>query len=308
MLERKNPPIPVFFAIAIVAISFAAIFVKMANTSPSITSMYRMWLSSFILLPFVWNKKSEIVKIEKKTWLGLFFSGVFLSLHFVLWFYSLEYTSVASSTMILATQPIISLLLGFLLYKERTTTSSVISMCVAIFGVGFIGFGDIGFSDKALFGDFLSFLCVIAVAAYLLFGQNIVKGLSHWVYSFFVFLFSAVTLTIYNVLAGYKLLGYNLYDWKIFILLAIIPTVAHVINNWLLNYVNATTISMSILGEPVGASILAYFFLNEVLSMTQMIGGVFVLIGVWSFLMRQRTSDQKLKMYHEKTQIKKDLA
>ncbi|MDF2946213.1 MAG: EamA/RhaT family transporter [Bacillales bacterium] len=309
MINKTNPPIPIFFTISIIAISFAAIFVKMANTDPSITSMYRMWLSSAILLPFVYIKRKEIPKIDKKVWLGLFLSGIFLSFHFVLWFSSLEYTSVASSTMILATQPIISLLFGFFLYKERTNLSSVISMCVAIFGVCFIGFGDIGFSDKALFGDFLSFLSVIAVVGYLLFGQNIVKGLSHWIYTFFVFFFSSIVLTIYNLFKGLELTGYNAYDWKIFILLAIVPSVAHIINNWLLNYVNATTISMSILGEPVGASILAYIFLHEVLSITQIIGGMFVLVGVWTFLMKQKANNKNYEILNEDSSIlKKDLA
>ncbi|BBP89691.1 hypothetical protein BsIDN1_33090 [Bacillus safensis] len=60
-------------------------------------------------------------------------------------------------------------------------------------------------------------------------------------------------------------------------MLAIIPTMSHVINNWLLTYVNATTISMSILGEPVGATILAVWLLGEKVTLLQMLGGLLVL-------------------------------
>ena len=67
-----------------------------------------------------------------------------------------------------------------------------------------------------------------------------------------------------------------------------IPSLAHIINNYLLNYVNATTISMSILGEPVGASILAFFLLNEVLAGFQLIGGVIVIISVFLYLVQQQ--------------------
>lgn len=74
----------------------------------------------------------------------------------------------------------------------------------------------------------------------------------------------------------------------IFLLLAIIPTMSHVINNWLLTYVNATTISMSILGEPVGATILAVLLLGEKVTLLQMFGGLLVLLGVFFFLMQQR--------------------
>ena len=69
----------------------------------------------------------------------------------------------------------------------------------------------------------------------------------------------------------------------IFLLLAIIPTMSHVINNWLLTYVNATTISMSILGEPVGATILAVLLLGEKVTLLQMFGGLLVLLGVFFF-------------------------
>lgn len=78
-----------------------------------------------------------------------------------------------------------------------------------------------------------------------------------------------------------------------FLLLAVVPTVSHVINNWLLNYVNATTISMSILGEPVGASILAFFLLGERLNAMQMIGSMLVLFGVSVFLLQQEKTNSK---------------
>ena len=80
-----------------------------------------------------------------------------------------------------------------------------------------------------------------------------------------------------------------------FLLLAVVPTVSHVINNWLLNYVNATTISMSILGEPVGASILAFFLLGERLNAMQMIGSILVLFGVSVFLLQQQKEQQKCR-------------
>jgi drug/metabolite transporter (DMT)-like permease len=95
-------------------------------------------------------------------------------------------------------------------------------------------------------------------------------------------------LTIYNLSAGVAVTGYPAKEWGIFLLLASVPTVSHVINNWLLNYVNATTISMSILGEPVGATILAFFLLNENLAGWQIVGGLLVLVGVFFFLTKKQ--------------------
>lgn len=289
-MEQTNgsKSIAIPLAISIIAISFSAIFVKWSDAPATILSMYRMWLAGILMLPMVYINRKEFKKLSKKDWLLLLFSGAFLALHFALWFGSLKLTTVASSTIILALQPLVSLLGGFLLYKERTTSAAIMTMGIAIIGAMMIGWGDIGLSKASLLGDLLSFLSVIAVVGYLLIGQSIVKKISHWVYTSSVFLFAAILLTIFNLITSEALTGYPPKEWGIFLLLAIVPSLSHVINNWLLNYVNATTISMSILGEPVGATILAVILLNERLTGSQIAGGVLVLAGVFYFLLQQQ--------------------
>ncbi|WP_235907230.1 DMT family transporter [Niallia circulans] len=289
-MEQTNgsKSIAIPLAISIIAISFSAIFVKWSDAPATILSMYRMWLAGILMLPMVYINRKEFKKLSKKDWLFLLFSGAFLALHFALWFGSLKLTTVASSTIILALQPLVSLLGGFLLYRERTTSAAIMTMGIAIIGAMMIGWGDIGLSKASLLGDLLSFLSVIAVVGYLLIGQSIVKKVSHWVYTSTVFLFAAMLLTIFNVASSEAFTGYPPKEWGIFLLLAIVPSLSHVINNWLLNYVNATTISMSILGEPVGATILAVLLLNERLTGSQIAGGLLVLAGVFYFLLQQQ--------------------
>lgn len=274
--------------ISIIAISFAAIFVKWSEAPATIISMYRMYLASALLLPMVFVKRSEFKKLTKKGWASLMIAGVFLALHFALWFESLKLTTVASSTIILALQPIVALLGGFVFFKERTNKWAILTIAVSMIGVVMVGWGDFGLeSREMIIGDLLSFLSVIAVVGYLLMGQNNVKKVSHWIYSFCVFFFAAVALTIYNVFAGIPLVGYEAREWGIFLLIAIFPTIAHVIYNYLLNYVNTTTISMSILGEPIGATILAVLLLGEQVMVLQVVGGCIVLLGVFLFLRGQ---------------------
>lgn len=274
--------------ISIIAISFAAIFVKWSDAPATILSMYRMWFASILLMPIVWINRKDFLKITKIDWSLLFFSGFFLALHFALWFGSLKFTTVASSTIILALQPIVAMVGGFFLFRERTGSSQLLMMGIAVIGAVMVGWGDFGLSKEAIMGDILSFLSVIAVVGYLLIGQSTVKKVSHWIYSFCVFLFASIVLTVYNLAAGAAFGGYEAREWGIFLLLAIVPTIAHVIHNWLLNYVNATTISMSILGEPVGATALAAIFLGELLVGWQIVGGLLVLIGVFLFLVQQQ--------------------
>lgn len=273
--------------ISIVAISFAAIFVKWSHAPATILSMYRMILATLLLLPVVWFKRVEFKKLTNKEWLLLFVAGMFLALHFALWFGSLKLTTVASSTIILALQPIIALIGGVIIFKERTTKSALMTMGIAVIGAVMVGWGDFGLSRNAILGDILSFLSVIAVVGYLLIGQKAVKKVSHWIYSFAVFGFAAIALVVYNMLTGVTMGGYDLKEWGIFVLLAVVPTISHLINNWLMNYVTATTISMSILGEPVGATILAAIFLGERLVGWQIVGGILVLVGVFLFILQQ---------------------
>ncbi|WP_100489208.1 DMT family transporter [Sporolactobacillus pectinivorans] len=286
--RNSSSSVGLLLIVSMIAISFASIFVKWSHAPATVISMYRMYLACVLLLPMVWRKRREFSKLSKKDWLFLTLSGVFLALHFALWFGSLKLTTVASSTIILSLQPIVALLGGFLVYKEKTKLSTLVTIGISIIGVVMVGWGDFGLSKYVIIGDFLSFLSVIAIVSYLLIGQNTVKKISHWIYSFCVFLFAAFALTLYNLFAGVALGGYSSQEWGIFLLLALFPTIAHVIYNLLLNYVNTATISMSILGEPVGATILAVILLGEHVVIMQIIGGFFVLLGVFLFLTKQR--------------------
>ncbi|MEK5269816.1 DMT family transporter [Aeribacillus sp. FSL K6-8394] len=113
--------------------------------------------------------------------------------------------------------------------------------------------------------------------------------------SFCVFFIGGFVLLIYNLSYEIPLIHYSVHDWGIFVLLALVPKIfGHALFNWLLKYLDATTISMSILGEPIGAIILAYLFLGEATSISQMIGGALSLIGVSMFLKNKGLSNKEL--------------
>ena len=283
--------IPLLLAIAIIFISFAAVFVKWSDAPATVISMYRMYLSSLFLLPFVYVYRKDLAKISIKKWILLIIAGMFLALHFALLFESLKLTSVANSTIILTLQPIVALIGGYFIFKERTNRTTLLTLAIAIIGIVMVSWDDFDLQQpSALLGNFLSFLSVLAVVGYLFIGQSNVRGISHWVYSFIVFFVAGVTLHVYNIIIDTPIIGYEGKEWGIFLLLAIFPTVAHVIFNYLLNFVNSSTISMSVLGEPVGATFLAFFILNETITLLQLIGGLIVLFGVFLFLMQQRKS------------------
>lgn len=286
MHVKKPPvPVPVLLLTGIVAISFSAIFVKWSSAPASIQGMYRLLLTSLLMLPFAPKYGEEIKAISRKEWLLLGASGFMLALHFLLWMGSLKYTSVASSTMIMSLEPVFIMAGSFLLYKERSAVSAILGLAVAICGVCLIGWGDVGLSPDNVKGDLLSIGGTAAVAVHLLIGKKLVARIPSYLYSLIVFILAGAVFAVYNGVSGISFFDYPPREWEIFVLLAVVPTVfGHILFNWLLQYTSATTVSMSILGEPVGASILAFILLGERLTGLQWSGGVLVLGGLAFYL------------------------
>lgn len=286
-MNAKKPPVPVplLMLIGIVAISFSSIFIKWSSAPASVQGMYRLLFTSLLMLPFARPYSGAAFALRRKDWLLLGFSGLMLALHFLLWMGSLKFTSVASSTMIMALEPVFIMLGSYLLYKEKSTLSAITGLGIAIFGTVFIGWGDIGLSPDNVKGDLLSVGGTAAVAVHMMVGQRLVSRMPSYLYSLIVFISAAIVFAVYNLLAGIPFFNYPPKEWGIFVLLAVVPTVfGHILFNWLMQYVSATTVSMNILGEPVGASILAFLLLGEQLNGLQWAGGLLVMGGLAVYL------------------------
>ncbi|CAM4236157.1 DMT family transporter [Paenibacillus typhae] len=286
-MNIKKPPVPVplLMLVGIVAISFSAIFIKWSSAPASVQGMYRLLFTSLLMLPFARPYSAAAFALKKKDWLLLGFSGFMLALHFLLWMGSLKFTSVASSTMIMALEPVFIMIGSYVLYKEKSTKSAILGLGIAIFGTVFIGWGDIGLSADNIKGDLLSVGGTVAVSVHMMVGQRLVSRMPSYLYSLIVFISASFVFAVYNLAAGIPFFDYPPKEWGIFVLLAIVPTVfGHILFNWLLQYVSATTVSMNILGEPVGASILAFLLLGEKLNGLQWAGGILVMGGLAVYL------------------------
>ncbi|MBY9078496.1 DMT family transporter [Paenibacillus sp. HN-1] len=310
MPHKKPPvPVPVLLLIGIIAISFSAIFVKWSSAPASIQGMYRLLFTSLIMLPFAPRYGGAIKALSRKEWLLLGASGFMLALHFLLWMGSLKYTSVASSTMIMSLEPVFIMAGSFLLYKERSAVSAILGLAVAIGGVCLIGWGDVGLSPDNVKGDLLSIGGTAAVAVHLLIGKKLVARMPSYLYSLIVFILAGAVFAVYNGVSGISYFDYPSREWGIFVLLAVVPTVfGHILFNWLLQYTSATTVSMSILGEPVGASILAFVLLGERLTGLQWSGGVLVLGGLAFYLYMggraaAREQEELIRQANERLQV-----
>lgn len=285
--------IALFFAVF--ALSTSAIFVKIADAPSAITAFYRLFFAALILLPFLIGNRShrqELVGLTKKQWgLGIL-SGLFLACHYVLWFESLQYTSVASSTVIVTLQPLFAMIGGYFLFKERFSKGAILGFFVALLGCFIIGWQDFQISGDALYGDILAFIAAGIITGYFFIGQSVRKDLSLVTYSIIGYGSSAVFLAIYALSQQQAFMGYSPNTWWAFLGLAFIATIlGQTIFNWLLKWLSTTVISMSILGETIGTCILAYFILGEVISIQQGVGIIVILLGLALFLIQQRKTN-----------------
>ena len=285
----KNKMIIPYVAVVIgvIALSLSAIFVRLIEEAPvAITASYRLLLAGIILSPYVLLKKrEEIKKLRKREgWIAVL-AGISLAIHFILWFESLQYTSVASSVVLVTLQPIFAFIGTYLFFKERFSSATIISMFIAIFGSFVIVMGDFQIGGDAFYGDMLALSAALFITIYFLIGQQIRLKTSVTTYTFIAYSIGGLFLLFYALLKGYPIVQYPANDWLYFILLAIIPTIFGLnLLNWSLKWFSTSLISMAIILEPIGASIFAYFLFNEIISWSQWLGGTIIIFGLYLFV------------------------
>ena len=285
---KVHPYIPIL--IGVISVSLSAIFVKLANAESGVIAFYRMFFSVLIMAPlFLWKYSHEVKKLMRRDWLFSSIAGVFLAFHFILWFESLQYTSVASSTVLVTLQPLFAFIGTYLFFKEKISRKTIFAGSIAIAGSVCISWGDFQLSGSAFYGDLLALIACALVTAYLLFGQDVRQRLSLVTYTMIVYGVSTITLFFYVLIKEESFGPYTTIDWNWFILLAIVPNLlGHTLFNWAIKYVSTNVVSVAILFEPIGAAILAMFIFKEYLVATQIIGGLVVLLGIVLFVVDEK--------------------
>ncbi len=275
-------------AVAMVSISFASIFIKWSESPPFLIAAYRLAITSVMLLPYlVWTGGlSEIKSLKPKELFLIFLSSVALTFHFGLWIVSLGLTLVSTSVILVTSHPIFVAGVSHFLLRERVKRAAALGIMIAFAGVALISLTDYSVGAGTLFGDMLAFLGGLCAGIYFLCGRVARQSVSVAPYAFSVYGISAVLLFVSGAAAGDKLVITSNRELILFALLALVPTIfGHTMFNYALKKVPAHIISTSVLGEPVGASVLAYFLLeNEVPSIWIIVGGALVVGGLYVVL------------------------
>jgi len=284
---------------AILAVSTASIFIRFAQReAPSLViAAFRLTFASLILAPIaLTHHRAELRALTRRELLLALLSGVFLALHFATWITSLEYTTVASSVVLVSTSPLWVALLAPLVLRERLTRPVLVGMLLALTGGVVIALSDACvwqnglacpslaefMKGKAFLGNFLALAGAWMVAGYLLIGRRLRAKMSLVPYIFVVYSIAAIALIVIMFASGETPLGYSPMTYVWMLLLALIPQlIGHSTYNWALRYMPAALVAVTTLGEPIGSTILAYFILREAPTWIKLGGAGMILAGIW---------------------------
>jgi len=264
----------------ITSISFAAIFIRFCDDVPAIMiATYRLVIASAVLLVMCRIKGAAFRHVGRRELLFSLLGGVFLAFHFVTWITSLKYTSVASSVVLVTTNPIFVGIFSYVVLKEKQNVELIIGIVLCFAGSIMIAIGDGGLQNFALsgrgavIGDILALVGAVMASGYLIVGSRVREKLDILTYITIVFSMSAVLLLIMSFVLRIPFGGYKASSYLFMVLLAVIPQlIGHTAFNWALKHLKASMVAITILGEPIGATILAYLFFGETVRTFQIIG------------------------------------
>jgi len=267
----------------IAAVSFGSIFVRLAEAPPLVIAAYRLGLASLLIGPVALIRSGqELRTLSRRDLFYLVISGVFLALHFSLWIASLNYTTVASSVILVDMSPLFVGLFSHLLGMDRVTKWMLGGILLSVVGSVAIGYGDFTLGGGALWGDILALGGAVMVTGYLLVGRRLRQGLSLLPYISLTYSAAAAVTLLLCLFTRQRFTGYSSATYLMFILLALVPQlIGHSAFNWALGYLSAPLVSVAILGEPIGATILAYLILKEAPTLLKIVGGAMILSGIY---------------------------
>ncbi len=301
MSSQLKPAIPplvgIAFGILVVSTSSIAIRFAQAYAPSLVIAAWRLGVASLVLAPIVLRRERAVLQRLTRIQGSLAVaSGVFLAAHFVTWIASLEHTTVASSVVLVSTMPLFMAALAPLTLRERITRPVLAGMLLATAGSVAIGLSDVcrwqgGLEcrasltggSQALFGDLLAIAGALAGAGYFLIGRRLRPGLSLLTYIGLTYGTAAIVLLLLVLLRGLPLFGYPAAAYVWFVFLGLGPQLlGHSSFNWALRFLPAAFVGITLLGEPVGSTILAALLLHEqpspakALAMALTLGGIYL--------------------------------
>lgn len=299
-LKPSLSQIAIVLVIGIFGVSLAAVWIRLAVdvAAPSSKIGFSLFLAASrliiavpILLP-IWKNLSRS-KVNSKAYGYAIAAGICLAVHFATWITSLAYTSIAASTVLVTTNPIWVGLFSWWWYGEKLTRRGICGIGVALVGGTIIAIADSnggGSYSNPILGDVLALIGAVMSSLYIIFGSRAQrKGLNTGNYVAIAYSTAALGLLPTPFLYDTGYFGYKPSVYLYVLLMAVLSQViGHTSLNWAVRWISPTLVSLSLLFEPVVASLVGALVFKEIPSLGLLLGGLIILVAIAIFLRSER--------------------
>ncbi len=264
-------------SVALLAVSSSAWVVRLLPDTSAITlAFWRMFLASALVFLFSYKTILSFVPNKK-----IVLAGIFLGIHFALFFRAVQLTSIAEAALLGTTAPIFTEIYGFVFQKKKPVMMVLAGLLVAFTGATIL-ISQGSFSETGSLGNVFAVLCSVAMALVLIVGKEVRKETALFEYTRWLFFFASITLFFVSLLVGVSVFAFSAEEFPWFLFLALVPTVVgHNIFYYLIKTLSTTTVAAVPLGEPVVSSLGALFLFGEPITLAVIVGGGITLLGVF---------------------------
>ncbi|MBK1897924.1 DMT family transporter [Chryseobacterium paridis] len=266
--------------LAVMSLATGGIFVKLSSLLPINTALYRVIFSLIFLIPFIHKK---IRMVDRKSWIIILFSGVFLAVDLILWNTSFQFTSVANANLFVNLVPFTTIPLSYFIFKEKPSKNFLLGLVICIIGIIILMSGKFSITNSGNYkGDLLAFSASIFYGLFLLSVYKVRLKVDAPTIMFISGLGSIPVLLLGTIL--FEGLQYPVTPKEISILLGL-ALLSQLLGQGLLSYclgkISIMLSSVIILSQPVFAAVYAYFLFEETLSLKEVLGIIIILTGIY---------------------------
>ena len=287
----------IVLAVGLIGTSHGAIFARMADAHPIVTSAMRVGLAALVVIPFaLWRDYRVFATLKRRPLMLAVGAGVFLAAHFATWIASLDLTSIANSVVLVTLNPIWIAFYTMMVTRRLPPGAVAISIMLAVGGSVIIGYGSAGMGGGQLTGDILAVIGGICMSGYLLLGQAARRDLPLLPYVAICYGVAAIILWLAVFAMDLPVMGLSLFTYQAFIGMALFSQVlGHSSYNWALKIFHPGFVAVFVLGEPILSSAFGFVYFGETIGPWTLGGGVLTLAGIamgaWAEL-KPRTNEQ----------------
>ncbi len=270
--------------IAVIAIGFAAIFIRLAEAPGIVSAFYRMAIATTVFSPVAFYTIIQKRKqLKSRGILLALLGGIFFGIDLSFWSTGILISGVTMPTLFANMAPLWVGLGSIFIFREKQKPLFWIGLICALIGAVLVFQNDFSNEDINGKGSLYGFIAALFYGAFFFAAQEGRKYVDTFIFFWFSTLGSCIVLAIMVLINGYHYADYSTETWMYFLGLGIgVQIIGWLLVNNVQGYLSAAIVAPTLLGQPIVTAILAAFIIaDEHLGYWHLIGGIIVLAGIY---------------------------